>query len=83
MMYELWDVDIDNCLARYAAEREMATLVRALVSRHGPSAADDLSLTVEDEQGSVLDTLDGERLIEWVETVGRRERNPARIKKSS
>jgi hypothetical protein len=69
MFYELWDVDLGKGLARYQSNVEAATLVRTLVSAHGPAYADDLDLSIEDDEGVQAGSLAGSELIAWANGV--------------
>lgn len=69
MFYELWDVDLGKGLARYRSNVEAAALVRTLVSAHGLAYADDLDLSIEDDEGVQAGSLAGSELIAWANGV--------------
>jgi hypothetical protein len=82
MIYELWDVDVGNCVAYEHSEVAMAKLVRTLVTHYGDAYANDLDLTIEDGADVVLGHFRGAALIRWAEEVMRRIGDPVNVSES-
>jgi hypothetical protein len=73
VIYSLWDVAIGNAIAEYRSDVEMATLVRTIVAERGPAAADDLDLSIDDEDGVQVGSLIGRDLVAWADGVVARD----------
>ena len=67
--YELWDVAIGKRLARSQDAAEMASIIRALLNRHGPSMVDNLELYLEDEAGDTIRIYVGVEVSDWTDRV--------------
>ncbi len=64
MVYALWDTRTTNLIAAYDNERDALALVLSGIERNGPHDTDTLVLEVEDEQGELLSTTQGQALAE-------------------
>lgn len=64
MVYALWDTRTTNLIAAYDNEREALELVLSGIERNGPHDTDTLVLEVEDAQGELVSTTQGQALAE-------------------
>jgi hypothetical protein len=69
MTYELWDTSVGTLLAHDVSDVTMASLVRSLVRHHGKSQSDTLNLSIDDADGTHLQSLFGAELIAWSDRV--------------
>ena len=74
MVYALWDTRTTNLVAAYDNERDALELVLSGIERNGPRDTDTLVLEVEDEQGELVFTAQGQELAE----LARRKLHPTR-----
>jgi hypothetical protein len=65
MVYALWDTRTTNLVAAYDNERDALKLVLSGIERNGPSDTDTLVLEVEDEDGDLVFTAQGQALAEF------------------
>lgn len=68
MVYALWDTRSTNLVAAYDNEHDALALVLSGIDRNGPHDTDTLVLEVEDEQGELLFSLQGEELADLART---------------
>jgi hypothetical protein len=64
MVYALWDTRTTNLVAEYDNERDALKLVLSGIKRNGLSDTDTLVLEVEDEDGDLAFTAQGQALAE-------------------
>ena len=60
--YALWDTRTTNLVASYDNEQDALALVLSGIERNGPHDTDTLVLEVENEQGELVSTSQGEDL---------------------
>lgn len=64
MIYGIWDTRTTNLVAAYDTEKEALELVLHGIERNGPRDTDTLVLEVEDEDGELVFTVQGQALAE-------------------
>lgn len=62
MIRALWDTRTTNLIAAYDNERDALALVLSGIARNGPHDTDTLVLEVEDEDGELVSTMQGQEL---------------------
>lgn len=62
MVYALWDTRTTNLIAAYDNEADALALVLSGITRNGPQDTDTLVLEVEDEDGELVSTMQGQEL---------------------
>jgi hypothetical protein len=66
MWYELWDIASGNLITDFDSESEALEAARAYVTASDTGPAVDVSLTVYDDQGQPLRSLEGDSLAAWI-----------------
>jgi len=64
MVYALWDTRTTNLIASYDNERDALALVLNGIERNGSQDTETFILEVEDAQGNLISTLQGQALAE-------------------
>ncbi len=62
MVDALWDTRTTNLIAAYDNEHDALTLVPSGIQRNGPHDTDTLALEVEDDDGELVSTIQGQEL---------------------
>jgi hypothetical protein len=75
MVYALWDTRSTNMVAAYDNERDALALVLSGIERNGPQDTDTIVLEVEDEEGELLYSLQGQELAD----LARKKLRPAQL----